>query len=1223
VYFAGDVLADPARMMTCHYTLVADRFLQLPDRRTLDLATGEEVWLQIEDDAPISSEWTERCAALYVRRHPQLVELLDYGALGRAARFEAFRTHGPLRGWTSGDAEATRALEYAAAFLTGQGLSSGQLGRPRLVDVAGEPRLLADETTGLRLDVEGTVGNAVGLGSQSGRENFRRAGVVLQPRLAIGQIMDFLEEPWTSGTRWLELRAPSGAGASTSLRLVAREARLRGFVPISTSLFSRVEWPERGGDVVQQLPDTCAGRHLVLLNDRSDHLESTEQKTDRIVRCILRLCAVERCPQIAVVSVADSSEQPTSPWVALDPLTADELRATIGARLSANSIERRLACAIRASGGWPGRFLRALGVLEEQHGRTEAARERATAFTARIEDRAADTPATNGADLDGWKRLVEARGLGRRGRHAAAARTFREAVSMFERRGDQLHAGTAWYELGQLCLLRGALDAARRGFEQAGQRFRLAGATGRVIAATAGEGLARMEAGQLREAETILRAADLPIAQVRDSHEGVLVRTALVRCLSWQGRSEEAAALTHDERGSVTERSPAADHVLNVSEAAEESGRLARVTSARSAEWHAALARVALQRRALDDAAEHVKAALTAARDDQLLGTCAAHTAAVSLHGCIGDAEAANLHAARGLDAARAAHAPLEATRLRISLVMALDQAGARSDARRLALRLLRLRHPKIPALLNAELGMALASALPEIPAARSHGEQAAAFARAAGASGLLPVTSGPHGVPRPLSDIIDMLRSTEEYEDEADLLERVGQLLRSRLGALSVAFVPADDPETSLVATGSGRGAGAGRALAAGVLIGPLRTSAGVEIAAPIRCGGATVGALGCRWSAAGPDNADHARALIATTAVVSGAFLKAIVDRRRVRPPEADCPDLVGVSAAMIDLRRAIARAASAPFPVLIVGESGVGKELVARAIHRGSPRRLRNFAALNCAALTEELVDSELFGHARGAFTGAVAERRGIFEEADGGTLFLDEVSELSPRAQAKLLRVLQDGEVRRVGESFARHIDVRVIAATNRALDAASAERQFRQDLRYRLDVIRIEVPPLRHRIEDIPVLATAFWTRVAPLTGCQATLGPAAVAALVRHDWPGNVRELQNVISSLVVSAPRRGVVPASALSAAIARCATATPLTTLEDARLAFERHFVAAAVARTGGKTSQAARDLGVTRQGLGKLVKRLGIGGIQTTEGGIQNKKLEDANEDSKDVH
>ncbi|RPH61706.1 MAG: hypothetical protein EHM89_06795, partial [Acidobacteria bacterium] len=198
--------------------------------------------------------------------------------------------------------------------------------------------------------------------------------------------------------------------------------------------------------------------------------------------------------------------------------------------------------------------------------------------------------------------------------------------------------------------------------------------------------------------------------------------------------------------------------------------------------------------------------------------------------------------------------------------------------------------------------------------------------------------------------------------------------------------------------------------------------------------------------------------------------------------------------------------------------------------------------------------------------------------------------------------KLLRVLQEGEVRRVGESFARHVEVRVVAATNQRLEGSGAAPGFRHDLRYRLDVIRLEVPPLRERIEDIPILASAFWARVAPLTACHARLGPATLAALACHDWPGNVRELQNVIAALAVAAPRRGMVGPSALPAVIARAAKMSTATRLEDARLAFERRCVAAALARAAGQTSRAARELGISRQGLTKLMKRIGI--VQKTE-------------------
>jgi two-component system response regulator HydG len=292
---------------------------------------------------------------------------------------------------------------------------------------------------------------------------------------------------------------------------------------------------------------------------------------------------------------------------------------------------------------------------------------------------------------------------------------------------------------------------------------------------------------------------------------------------------------------------------------------------------------------------------------------------------------------------------------------------------------------------------------------------------------------------------------------------------------------------------------------------------------------------------------------------------------------------------------VRAAIERAGPSPFPVLIEGESGAGKELVARAIHVSSPRKARRFAALNCAALADDLIEAELFGHARGAFTGAIAERPGLFEEADGGTLFLDEVGELSPRAQAKLLRAIQEGEIRRVGETRPRRVDARIVAATNRPLALETEAGRFRNDLRFRLDVIRIEVPPLRSRPEDIPALVMNFWREAAQRVGSQATLGRGALAALARYEWPGNVRELQNVLAALAVAAPRRGTIGASALPSGIAP--SAADSLTLDQARRQFDATFVRGALARAGGCRSRAASDLGVTRQGLAKLMERLGI--------------------------
>ena len=314
-------------------------------------------------------------------------------------------------------------------------------------------------------------------------------------------------------------------------------------------------------------------------------------------------------------------------------------------------------------------------------------------------------------------------------------------------------------------------------------------------------------------------------------------------------------------------------------------------------------------------------------------------------------------------------------------------------------------------------------------------------------------------------------------------------------------------------------------------------------------------------------------------------------------VLPPPPALFGLVGNSEAMVAIRGFIPKAAASHLPVLVEGESGVGKELVARAIHAASPRRQGAFVAVNCAALADELIDAELFGHARGAFTGAALERRGLIEEAHAGTLFLDEVSELAPRAQAKLLRVLQEGEVRRVGENAPRRVDLRVVAATNRPLEREAAAGRFRHDLRFRLDVIRVRVPPLRERRCDIPDLAEHFWSPVATRMQSRARLAPSLLAALSAREWPGNARELQNAVSAIAVSAPTRGIVRADDVGLTWSASPAVEGTLTLEDARRAFETSFVRGVVARYGPRPSAVARELGVTRQGLAKLMRRLGI--------------------------
>ena len=313
--------------------------------------------------------------------------------------------------------------------------------------------------------------------------------------------------------------------------------------------------------------------------------------------------------------------------------------------------------------------------------------------------------------------------------------------------------------------------------------------------------------------------------------------------------------------------------------------------------------------------------------------------------------------------------------------------------------------------------------------------------------------------------------------------------------------------------------------------------------------------------------------------------------------RSVEPDAPArLLGTSPAMTELRKAVSRAGAAPFAVLIEGESGTGKELVARSVHEVGPRRGRAFAAINCAAFSDDLLETELFGHARGAFTGAVARRDGVFEAAAGGTVFLDEVSELSARAQAALLRVLQDGEVRKVGETATRHVDVRVVAASNRSVRRAASDGRFRADLLYRLEVIRLDVPPLRVREGDVALLAAHYWPQVVRQTGGHGTLAPQTLAVLAAYDWPGNVRELQNVLAALAVDAPAHGRVGPEALPPRIAQ-AGAQRRPTLQVARREFERQLVRRALGRANGRRSHAARELGITRQGLAKLIQRLAV--------------------------
>jgi DNA-binding NtrC family response regulator len=307
-----------------------------------------------------------------------------------------------------------------------------------------------------------------------------------------------------------------------------------------------------------------------------------------------------------------------------------------------------------------------------------------------------------------------------------------------------------------------------------------------------------------------------------------------------------------------------------------------------------------------------------------------------------------------------------------------------------------------------------------------------------------------------------------------------------------------------------------------------------------------------------------------------------------------------IVGTAPAMLSVYKTVAQVAPTTATVLIVGESGTGKELVARAIHAKSPRSARPFVAVNCAALPESILESELFGHEKGAFTGAVGIKRGLFEEANGGTLFLDEIGEISPKMQVQLLRVLQEGEIRRVGASDTIKVDVRVVAATNRDLKLELSSGRFREDLFFRLQVVTVRVPPLRERKGDIPILVKHFTARHAERLGRPVPrVAPEVLEGLGAYEFPGNVRELSHIVERAMLLA-REGVVTGADLPQEVTKAsgAAATSGTgTLADdwpTLGVLERRYIDRVLARTGGNKTRAAEVLGIDRRTLNRMFAR-----------------------------
>lgn len=550
------------------------------------------------------------------------------------------------------------------------------------------------------------------------------------------------------------------------------------------------------------------------------------------------------------------------------------------------------------------------------------------------------------------------------------------------------------------------------------------------------------------------------------------------------------------------------------------------------------------------------------------IGACAGHVAEATVSDSAWQAFAHLFVAAARRDCAQVMavagrvedHGPL--LWRRAAAVEALRAVDAEAEAQQLLLRWRRSSHGPLEAMLLAHLARQPAVSRSSRP------EWAAGIGRWGERRDVMSMWGG-------VSALLDEVNNAE---DDAAALRRGCRWVRAHTGTARVVVLAADTG-AALVSEPDGAHPGDD------------------DVRVPVRQGGVTIAWV---MAARRARDAEELAGCVKALASVCAPAVRARIDvARAAQSGDVLANELLGQSPAMVALRAAVARAAPTTFPVLIEGESGVGKELVARALHRLSARRDRRLAAINCAALTDELFEAELFGHTRGAFTGAVGPRTGLFEDAHQGTLFLDEVGELSPRAQAKLLRVLQEGEIRRLGDNQSRVVDVRVVAATNRALSREAAAGRFREDLIFRLAVIRLTVPPLRERVQDIPGLAQTFWAQSVRHRESRAWLAPDAMAALCRYGWPGNVRELQNVVAGLVLAAPDRGRVTARHVAVVLQAHGAGEEAAgvSLDEARRMCDRRVVMTALARHGGCRSAAARDLGVTRQGLSKLMTRLAV--------------------------
>ena len=1079
--------------------LVALRFARCADGRYVDLATGRGAAVRVGAiDPGARGELADLGAALASLWHPDLGSYLDFGHIGTAEWFEASDVSG-----TAGLSARVR----AASFLCSQGLSSVRIidcdpGCGFAASVVGED--------GCRADVAGAL-SAEGHG----------LGIRLIDRPLVTRLVDRLDAAAGAGPVVWNVCAQPGAGWRSAWRVLAREARRRGVVPIASDLLGALVHLEDGTQ--PWLGRLCDHSLLVVC----ETLQWDAEAASRLSALLLAIGSASARTRIVLNVVREGS--PPGVVEVLTPITPEQLARAVVVDCGAQTVDPSSQTKVHERPlDHADRSIRAL----------------ADPAVARVLSRAA---------------LDEGRG-----RRARACQTLRREAVRLERRRDSASA-PVWAALAATCARGGRVLEAERAWKQAADRAAhdQCPPPMHLLAALA---TAWIQDAQLARAEALLRSA-IEAHRVEGLEPTDDLVAPLGECLYWQRRWPDAMNL-------VDGRSGVAARVIR-----------ARLLTAQGV---------------LEPALSEIAQAVELARKDATLCLLARGLAVrLRIDTTVGDT--AHAAAVAGELERLTLDDPAERAERDLALLESRAAAGASLDARwRSAVRA--LTGAPAPRLIRARarLAAALTTRPENLDALRDEVRQAAL---ATGAHALVSDATGwiwpwPRlAIPRsPLmvQDIVAILEACQQDAEPEAAVTRGCHLLASRTSAAGVAVFGADDDQRPVVMGRTGRPPSivvATRVIRLAAPLGPERGDDGWEAAWPVRHGEAVIGALACRWAA-------HPTADAVSLARAAVAALAPVVSMARHGQRPAATGDelmLIGASDGIGRVRRAIDRAGPAPFPVLIEGESGAGKELVARAVHLRSPRHARRFCALNCAALTDDLVEAELFGHARGAFTGAVAERAGLFEDADGGTLFLDEVGELSARAQAKLLRALQDGEIRRLGETRARRVDARIVAATNRSLSDEVTSGRFRADLRFRLDVIRIDVPPLRSRPEDITELARHFWRLAADRVGSGAVLGADALGALARYDWPGNVRELQNVLASIAVGAPRRGTIGISAMPVALRD--TATTGFTLDEARRRFEMGFVRAALARAGGCRSRAAVDLGISRQGLAKLIDRLGL--------------------------